>query len=117
MESRDPVSPELVLVAPELADEARAALPDRPWEQFAPPATLRRPRPDAAAGAATPPPSEAPAHDSIVVRVAALLPLALLTVFVIVIVLGSLPLFGQRPTLGPPPAPPPPAATTQTTPG
>lgn len=32
-----PLSPELVLVSPELAKLAKALLPDRPWEQFAPP--------------------------------------------------------------------------------
>ncbi len=33
----EPVSPELCLVSPDLAAAARAALPDRPWERFAPP--------------------------------------------------------------------------------
>lgn len=39
----EPISPELVLVSPELAAVARAALPDRPWEQFLPPPALVRP--------------------------------------------------------------------------
>jgi hypothetical protein len=34
---RRELSPELVLVSPELAAEARARLPDRPWEAFVPP--------------------------------------------------------------------------------
>jgi hypothetical protein len=33
----EPISPELVLVDPELAREAIAALPERPWEAFVPP--------------------------------------------------------------------------------
>jgi hypothetical protein len=33
----DPLSPELVLVSPELRLRALATLPDRPWELFAPP--------------------------------------------------------------------------------
>ena len=31
------ITPELALVSPELAERARNALPDRPWERFAPP--------------------------------------------------------------------------------
>ena len=37
MRGPEPISPELALVSPELAAEARRALPDRPWETFAPP--------------------------------------------------------------------------------
>jgi hypothetical protein len=33
----DPISPELVLVSPELAERARADLRERPWEDFLPP--------------------------------------------------------------------------------
>ena len=43
----EPLSPELVLVSPELREQALAALPDRPWEAFAPP------------------PARVPAHDFI----------------------------------------------------
>jgi hypothetical protein len=41
----DPISPELALVSPELAEEARMRLPARPWEMFvaAPPALGVRP--------------------------------------------------------------------------
>jgi hypothetical protein len=37
MSGAEPISPELALVSPELAAEARRTLPDRPWEAFAPP--------------------------------------------------------------------------------
>lgn len=37
MSEPEPLSPELCLVSPDLAAAARAALPDRPWERFAPP--------------------------------------------------------------------------------
>jgi len=46
MRGAEPISPELALVSPELAAEARRTLPDRPWEAFAPPrpsAPLERP--------------------------------------------------------------------------
>jgi hypothetical protein len=33
--SSEPISPELVLVSPELAERVRAELPERPWEAFA----------------------------------------------------------------------------------
>lgn len=40
----DPISPELALVSPDLAQRARAELPDRPWEAFLPagPVTVLR---------------------------------------------------------------------------
>lgn len=38
------LSPELALVSPELGERARAALPDRPWELFAPPVEGAAPR-------------------------------------------------------------------------
>src|SRR5262245_37419450 len=49
MASGRDMSPELALVCPELAESLRAALPDRPWELFAPPAVLRPPRVEAIA--------------------------------------------------------------------
>jgi hypothetical protein len=39
----EPISPELALVSPELADAARALLPERPWERFVPPARATEP--------------------------------------------------------------------------
>jgi hypothetical protein len=69
MPGLEPISPELALVSPELAAEARSALPDRPWEAFAPPRppvpapvespALRRAELPAAA-AAEPPAAERP---------------------------------------------------------
>lgn len=44
MSSREPISPELVLVAPDGGVEARAELPDRPWERYARPYATRPPR-------------------------------------------------------------------------
>jgi hypothetical protein len=41
------LSPELVLVTPELGERARALLPDRPWEAFAPPRSPEPPAPRA----------------------------------------------------------------------
>jgi hypothetical protein len=90
-----PISPELALVCPELAEEARAALPDRPWEAFLP---VLRP------AAHRPPPlvPAAPAEPGWPGRLAAALPMLLLVVFTAVIVVGTLPWLGDRPTLGPP---------------
>ena len=56
MSEPEPISPELALVAPELAAAARAALPDRPWEAFAPPRTRAELRLAALVPAAVPPP-------------------------------------------------------------
>lgn len=45
MGGAEPISPELALVSPELSAEARRALPDRPWEAFAPPRPRPQPQP------------------------------------------------------------------------
>ena len=88
------ISPELVLVCPELAERARAALPDRPWEAFLP----RLPSQPAAWSA----PHVATPEGWSVTRVLSLVPAALLAGFVAVVIAGSLPWLGERPTLGPP---------------
>jgi hypothetical protein len=51
--SREPLSPELVLVCPQLRLKALAALPDRPWEAFLPPRSGDPPAAIAAARALT----------------------------------------------------------------
>jgi len=88
------ISPELVLVSPELAERARAELPDRPWELFVPalrPAVYRTPplRPSAHADTSWPG------------RLIAALPMILIALFAVVIVVGTLPWLTDRPTLGP----------------
>jgi hypothetical protein len=96
------ISPELVLVCPELAEQARAALPDQPWEAFLP-----RPASSPLGQAQIAAPRSA--ERSWPERLAASLPTLLLAVFTALIVVGSLPWLGDRPTLGPrqrvPPAP------------
>jgi len=105
------ISPELVLVCPELADQARAALPDRPWEMFVP----RLPARPIPLG---PPAHAAPSGHSWPARLASAFPAVMIAAFVAVIVVGSLPWVGERPTLGPPPARvrPAPVVTTPTAP-
>jgi hypothetical protein len=88
-------SPELVLVSPELAARARALLPDRPWEAFAPPWLVAQAGRAAPAGAYD-------AHATWPARLTAAFPIALLVAFLALLVIGSLPGLGDRPTLGPP---------------
>lgn len=104
------ISPELVLVCPELGEQARAALSDRPWEMFVP----RLPARPIPIGVA---PSTQNAR-SWSGRLASAFPAVLIAGFVAVVVVGSLPWIGERPTLGPPPArlQPTPAVTTPTVP-
>jgi hypothetical protein len=116
-----PISPELVLVCPELASRARAELPDRPWEAFLPRLPLRAPwtvppapfRPAPVQPAARQPPA---IERSWAGRVASLFPAVVLGGFVAVIIAGSLPWVGERPTLGPAPPTVQPAVTTPTLP-
>jgi len=82
-------------VCPELAARARAALPDRPWEAFVPRVPVALPEEPAA---------PAPSHSS-VVRIVSLVPAALLLAFAALLIAGSLPSFGDRPSLAPPPGP------------
>ena len=84
------ISPELVLVSPDLAGRARAALPDRPWETFVPRLSAR--------AAPTAPP---PRH--IWTRALTFIPALLLGVLLALLVVGSLPGLGQRPSLEPAP--------------
>jgi hypothetical protein len=111
----EPISPELVLVSPELAAIARAGLPDRPWEAFLPAADpadneVARLRPPA-----TPPrpsPAAEPAPDAAVVpsrratrrRPRVPVGLILLTAFTGLVTAGSVLPVRDAPTLGPPPA-------------
>ena len=90
------ISPELALVCPELAARARAALPDRPWEAFVPRVPVSLPEE---------PPAPPPSSHSSVVRIVSLVPAALLLAFAALLVVGSLPSFGDRPSLAPPPGP------------
>ena len=90
------ISPELVLVCPELGARARAAMPDRPWEAFLP--RLREllvvPEP-VAPGLAKPRPPRW-------LRAVSLVPAALLLAFAALLLVGSISSFGKRPSLAPP---------------
>lgn len=88
------ISPELVLVCPELAARARAAMPDRPWESFVP---RRRVEPVGE----TPTAPRVAAGPGRWMRVASLVPAALLLVFAAVLLVGSISSFGERPSLAP----------------
>ncbi len=84
------LSPELVLVCPDLREGARAALPARPWEALLPHGPPpQRPLPRA------PRPSRAE-------RIVGAVPLVVLGAFAAAAVIGSLPWIGERPTLEPP---------------
>jgi hypothetical protein len=113
------LSPELVLVSPDLARQARAQLPDRPWEAFVPvhpvalgvplrlaaaPASATVPAPVAAPAAAAPTRSRG--------RFRPPLGLTLLLGFVAIVLAGSLLPARDAPTLGPPPVAPSPKAPT-----
>jgi hypothetical protein len=91
------VSPELVLVWPELAEAARATLPDRPWERFVPALPPQIPIPGPR-GVTAPPRSR-------IGRAVTTAPLVVLAAFVAVVVVGSFPGFGKQPKLEPRPAP------------
>jgi len=98
----EPISPELALVSPELAEAARARLPDRPWEAFLSAAAAVVPlRPPAAAE------SSVEAVEAPVVghrRSPVPIGLILLVAFVGVVAAGSVLPVRDAPTLGPPPA-------------
>jgi hypothetical protein len=89
-------SPELALVCPDLAARARAALPDRPWEMFAP---VRGP-----VERIGPPPrrSAAGSGTTWAERVSSAFPIVMLVAFVALLIVGSLPGLSKGPTLGPP---------------
>lgn len=111
----EPISPELVLVSPELAAIARAGLPDRPWEAFLPaadpagdevarirpPATTQRPSP-----AAEPVPEAEAVASRRATRRRPRVPvgLILLAAFAGLVIAGSVLPVRDAPTLGPPPA-------------
>ena len=97
------ISPELVLVCPELGAQARAAMPDRPWEAFVP-----RPREQPVAPAPLTPTPTKPKPPRWL-RVVSLVPAALLVAFAALLLVGSISSFGQRPSLAP--ASPHPRAT------
>jgi hypothetical protein len=108
-DARRMLSPELALVSPELAEQARAELPDRPWEAFAPPpppVLVLRPAPAAAAA----PQRRWPRRRRRMPIRRALLGLGLLAL----LVAGFLPA-SDSPTLDP--APTPPAVTPVPDPG
>ena len=63
--SREPLSPELVLVCPQLRMMALDALPERPWEAFLPPASDIPPVPVAAGGLVVADSAVAPFDDDV----------------------------------------------------
>src|SRR5829696_7321278 len=93
----EPISPELVLVDPELAERARASLPEEPWRSFIP---TPRPRPVA------PPPAVVPAEPAEPGRRRPLRALVGAAAVAAVLAFGLVPSPGARPTLEPMTAPP-----------
>ena len=112
----EPLSPELALVSPELAVAARAALADRPWEAFLPPAGEVVPlRPPAGVPESSVAAAEADAEaDAEAVAVGAVshapsrqrprvpIGLVLLAAFIGLVVAGSVLPVRDAPTLGSP---------------
>ena len=108
----EPLSPELALVSPELAVAARAALADRPWEAFLPPAGQVVPlRPPVGVPESSVPAVEADV-DAVAVGSVSHAPsrqrprvpigLVLLAAFIGLVVVGSVLPVRDAPTLGPP---------------
>ena len=89
-------SPELALVSPDVAERARAALPDRPWEAFA--------RPHGPIERIGPPTPRTRETDGSrwVERVANAFPLVMLAGLIALLIVGSLPGLSKGPTLAPP---------------
>lgn len=81
------LSPEVVLVSPDLQEAVRSALPERPWEAFLP-----RPLPEQE-------PLAARQRRSLVERVVEVVPALFLFALVVVLVVGSLPWVGEHPTI------------------
>ena len=106
----EPISPELVLVSPELAAMARAALPDRPWEAFLPAAdkalALRMPAtlPDSSVAAVAADAVVDMSHARSRKRPRVPVGLMLLVAFAGLVAAGSVLPVRDAPTLGPLPA-------------
>ena len=93
------ISPELVLVCPELGAQARAAMPDRPWEAFLPGLREQVVAPAPSTVMPTPTKPKPPRW----LRVVSLVPAALLVAFAALLLVGSISSFGKRPSLAPAP--------------
>jgi len=108
------LSPELVLVSPDLAQRARAELPDRPWEAFVPAQPVASALPlrlaPRAPAVAVPVPVASPAAVAAPIRSRRRfrppLGLMLLLGFVGLVLAGSLLPARDAPTLDPPPVTP-----------
>jgi hypothetical protein len=81
------LSPELVLVSPDLREGARIALPERPWETLLP------------RGSAVQDPPPETAARSAVARTVAAVPGLIVLGFASLCIVGSLPWLGEHPTL------------------